>query len=214
QARARSSMAAYLAGHPNDAYICSKLGGSYVSAEDYDRAVALLKRGLALSPKEPAIAYELHFHLGLAYRQQQQWQLADEHYQQAIAQAVLPAVKLGAFVNWGALRLSGGDPAGAQATFERAIAIAPDFAIAHFNLGMALKSQKLWLEAIAAYERAIAIDPDYAAARRNLGVVWMKLGIVPKSLEAFRGAIAIYDRQGSTEGERLRRSLAGMGFKV
>ncbi|MEO1132340.1 MAG: tetratricopeptide repeat protein [Cyanobacteria bacterium J06639_1] len=212
--RARRAMESCLAATPDDAYLCSKLGGSYISSEEYDRAIALLRKGLALSPTEPAITYELHFHLGLAYRQQQQWQLADEHYQQAIAQPVPDIVKLGAYLNWGSLRQIGGDPVGAQQLFERAIAIAPDFAMAHFNLGTALKAQKLWTQAIAAYERAIALNPDYAAAHQNLGVAWMKLGIVPKSLEAFRGAISIYDRQGSKEGDRLRRSLAEMGFKV
>lgn len=212
--RARRAMESHLAKASDDAYLCSKLGGLYVQSGEYDRAVALLHKGLALAPAEPAIAYELHFHLGLAYRQRQQWQLADRHYQTAIAQPVLPVVKLGAYVNGGALRQAGGDPVGAQAAFEQAIAIAPDFAIAHYNLGMALKAQKLWTQAIAAYERAIALDPDYAPARQNLAVVWLKLGDVAQSLRIFREAIALYERQGSPEGKHLRVSLVEMGFQV
>ncbi|MEM9156937.1 MAG: tetratricopeptide repeat protein, partial [Cyanobacteria bacterium P01_F01_bin.33] len=212
--RARRAMESCLKIDAEDPYLCSKLGGLYVQTGAYDRAIALLQKGLSLSPLEAAVVYELHFHLGLAYRQQQQWQLADEHYQAAIAQNLLPTTKLGAYVNWGSLRLAGGDAAGARAAYEQAIDIAPDFAIAHYNLGMAFKSQKLWTQAISAYERALALDPNYAAAHQNLGVVWLKLGAVPQSLAAFRLAIALYEQQGSPEGERLRRNLAEMGFSI
>ncbi|MEM6448390.1 MAG: glycosyltransferase, partial [Cyanobacteria bacterium P01_D01_bin.123] len=59
-----------------------------------------------------------------------------------------------------------------------------------------------------------ALDPNYAAAHQNLGVVWLKLGAVSQSLAAFRLAIALYEQQGSPEGERLRRNLAEMGFSI
>ena len=52
----------------------------------------------------------------------------------------------------------------AIAEYRRAIAIKPDFAEAHINLGIALKTQGKHDEAIAEYRRAVAIKPDYAEA--------------------------------------------------
>lgn len=54
--------------------------------------------------------------------------------------------------------------------YERAIAIKPDFAEAHCNLGVALAKQGRLEEAIPHFREAISIKPDFAEAHRNLGV--------------------------------------------
>ncbi len=56
------------------------------------------------------------------------------------------------------------------ALFEQALAVKPDFAEAHCNLGVALAKQGRVDEAIAHFQQAIAIKPDFAEAHRNLGV--------------------------------------------
>ena len=58
----------------------------------------------------------------------------------------------------------------AIAAYNRAIALKPDYAEAHNNLGIALKDQGRLDEAIAAYHRAIALKPDHAEAHNNLGI--------------------------------------------
>jgi spermidine synthase len=56
------------------------------------------------------------------------------------------------------------------ALFRQAIAIKPDFAEAHNNLGVALAKRGRQDEAIAHFMQAVAIKPDFAEARNNLDV--------------------------------------------
>ncbi len=60
-----------------------------------------------------------------------------------------------------------GDRTGAAAAYRRAIALQPDHAEAMVSLGIVLKDQERFDEAIALYEQALAIDPRLAAAHAN-----------------------------------------------
>jgi len=53
--------------------------------------------------------------------------------------------------------------------YNKALAINPDYAEAHTNLGSALKEQGKLEEAIEAYNKALAIKPDNAEAYNNMG---------------------------------------------
>ena len=53
--------------------------------------------------------------------------------------------------------------------FERAIALDPKLAIAHYNLAAARERQRRREEAIAVYRRSIELDPGLAAAHSRLG---------------------------------------------
>lgn len=69
------------------------------------------------------------------------------------------------------LSLSGGDPAGAARLFERAIALQPDKADLHANLGLALQAMQQPQAALAALARALTLEPASAeirVARANL----------------------------------------------
>ena len=57
--------------------------------------------------------------------------------------------------------------ADALASFDRAIALDPQFAEAHTNRGDALVNLRRAEEALASYQRAIAVKPDFAEAYRN-----------------------------------------------
>ena len=52
----------------------------------------------------------------------------------------------------------------------RQLALKPDLAEAHSNLGSAFQKQRKFDEAIACYRRAIKLKPDLAIAHHNLGV--------------------------------------------
>ena len=58
----------------------------------------------------------------------------------------------------------------AIACYRRALELKPDYAVAHNNLGNALKDQGKLDEAAACYRRALELKPDYAAAHNNLGM--------------------------------------------
>ncbi len=210
--QAEAAMSRFLQTHPNDPYVCSKLGALYVSQGQVDQGIVLLEQGLQAANLDATLRYELHYHLGIARDRQQDTQAAATHYHTALKQPILPQLKLGAYLNLGNLQLAAGEAALAKETYEAAIAIDPTLAKAHYNLGMALKALGQFSGAIAAYQRALQFAPDYAEAHQNLGVVLLKLGRVPESIRAFQSAIALYDQRQSPEGDRLRQSLQDMGF--
>jgi glycosyltransferase involved in cell wall biosynthesis len=211
--KARMTMEGFFASHPDDAYVCSKLGALYVQIDDWARGIELLQQGLQAKSNSP-VRYELHYHLGIAQSRLQNFAQAERHYHLAIAQPLLESLKLGAYNNLGGLLQNKGDWTGAKAQFEKVLAIDPTFATGHYNLGMTLKGLGQMAEAIAHYQQAITLNPNYAEAHQNLGVVLLKLGRVPESLEAFGKAIALHDQQNSPEGDRLRQGLEQIGFRV
>ena len=56
-----------------------------------------------------------------------------------------------------------------EACCRKAIALKPDFAEAHYNLGNTLQQLGRLDDAEANYRRAIALKPDIAEAHNNLG---------------------------------------------
>ena len=212
--RARTAMEGFLASHPNDAYVCSKLGALYIQIGQLNEGIELLERGLTSTQVEPPVLFELHYHLGNAYTRLKNFNLALEHYKAAIQQPILSQLKLGAYNNLGNLLLSAGDLTTAKTAYETTLKIDPSFAAGHNNLGMTLKALGRMEEAIASYQKAIKLNPDYADAYQNLGVVLLKIGRVPESLSAFANAIALHESQNPAEAHRLRQGLQEMGFQV
>jgi tetratricopeptide (TPR) repeat protein len=213
--KARTTMEGFLATHPNDPYVCSKLGALYTEIGETAMGLELLQRGLKFCTDNPATLYELHYHLGSLYAEQGQPQQADTHYQAAASQPILPKLKLGALNNWGTLRQAHGDLAAAQSLYEQALAIDPTLATAHYNLGMALKEQGQLAAAINHYQQAVTLQPDYAEAHQNLGVAWLKAGNVTESMASFGRAIGLYEQRGDGgDADRLRQGLQDMGFTV
>jgi serine/threonine protein kinase/tetratricopeptide (TPR) repeat protein len=74
--------------------------------------------------------------------------------------------------------------------FRAALAVRPDAATAHYNLGVVLQSERPFDEAIACYQRAIALDPKYAAAHNNLGLLYEEQNKLAEASTCYRNAIA------------------------
>lgn len=212
--RARTLMERFLGSHPEDAYLCNKLGALYVEMGEVDKGLELLQRGLKAAQIPAPVLYELHYHLGDTYRQQQNYAQADTHFQQAVEQPISSRLKLGAYNNWGNLRMAEGNPQAARVLFQKCVEIDSAFTVGYFNLGMALKDLGDLRGAIVCYQKAIQLNPTYAEAYQNLGVALLKGGSVKESLEIFRQAIALHEQQGSPEAERLQQGLQSMGFSI
>ncbi|MDJ0553271.1 MAG: tetratricopeptide repeat protein [Microcoleaceae cyanobacterium MO_207.B10] len=210
--KARAAMESFLSNNPDDAYVCSKLGALYLEIGEREKGMELLLRGLKNLEIDKTILYELHYHLGIAYRQKQNREMAKSHYQIATELNILPKLKLGAYNNLGSLLKEEGNLQDAKTNYEIAVQIDPNFAVGHYNRGMVLKQIGWFTEAIAAYEKVIKIDSNYAEAYQNLGVVLLKVGKVPESLEAFGKAISLHEKYNPTEAKRLRQGLETMGF--
>ncbi len=82
-------------------------------------------------------------------------------------------------------------PDEAVASYNKALAIKPDYAEAHSNLGNALKDLGKLDEAVASYNKALAIKPDYAEAYSNLGNALQSLGKLDDAVASYHKALAI-----------------------
>ena len=82
-----------------------------------------------------------------------------------------------------------GQVALARQHLERAVALAPDFPDAHYNLGSVALAEGDSASAIAAYRRAIGLRPDYPEAHNNLGGVLAATGALDEALVHYRLAV-------------------------
>jgi Flp pilus assembly protein TadD len=75
--------------------------------------------------------------------------------------------------------------------YRRAIALQPDLAEAHHNLGNALADQNQLDDAVLCYRRAIALRPDWSEAHNHLGTVLLAQGNAQQALACHRTALAL-----------------------
>ena len=210
--RSKTIMEGFYRSHPHDPYVCTKLGALYLQIGETDKGIKLLKTGLKSNQASAPVLFELHYHLANAYTRQQNIEKAIKHYQSAIAQPILPLLKIGAYNNFGSLLQSEGDLENAVKLYQTAISIDSKFALVYYNLGMTYKAMGNIIEAINAYQQAIKLNPNYAFAYQNLGVVLLKIGKLPESLQAFQQAINLHEKDNPSEAQRLRQGLKQMGF--
>ncbi len=209
--RAERLMSQYLATHPQDAYLCNKLGALYGMQGDWAKGLTYLERGLA-EPTDPVTRYELHYHAGLANRQLNRLQKAQHHYQQAIDSAIAPQLKLGAILNLGSLYKHQGQLDQTITLFETAAQIDPTQALIQYNLGVAHRAKGYLEPALAAYQQAIELEPNYPEAHQNRAAVLFKLGRLPESRAAFKTAINLYKQSNPAEAIRLQQGVHQLGL--
>ena len=87
----------------------------------------------------------------------------------------------------------------AEAAYRQAIAVQPDYADAHYNLGLLLMEQQRLAEAEAAYQRALVIQPAYANAHFNLGILYKTQQRLPEARAAYQQVIALQPSHGDAQ---------------
>jgi protein O-GlcNAc transferase len=156
------------------------LGIVHGQLDQYDRAVELIERAIAIDPGA-AVA---HGNRGIALQALGRFDEAIARYDRAIALGPGdPSIHL----NRGVALYELKRPAEALAAYDKAIALKPDYAKAFNNRGNALNDLKRYAEALASYDRAIALRPDDAGTFSNRGASLI-------GLERFEAALASYDK--------------------
>ncbi len=79
----------------------------------------------------------------------------------------------------------------AIARYRKALEIRPDFAEAHYDLGLIFARLDRLDEAITEYRNALEIKPDYAEAHNNLGSILARLGRSDEAITEYRKALEI-----------------------
>ena len=69
--------------------------------------------------------------------------------------------------------------------------LAPDHALAAYNIGVIAMGEKRVADAIASFEQALRARPDYAEAHNNLGVALELTGRVEEAERQFRAALSV-----------------------
>lgn len=75
--------------------------------------------------------------------------------------------------------------------YRQAVRIDPDFAEAHYNLGVVLLLQGNAKDAVDSFRRAIAVKPEYFEAHTNLGASLETLGNAEEAMAAYGQALAV-----------------------
>ena len=92
--------------------------------------------------------------------------------------------------------------------YQQALALRPDSADAHNNLGVVLRKQGKLDEALAQYEQAIALRPDHVEAHNNLGNVLKQQGKLDEALAQFERALALRPDYAERAQQPRRHPLA------
>jgi predicted O-linked N-acetylglucosamine transferase (SPINDLY family) len=79
----------------------------------------------------------------------------------------------------------------AVAAYRQALALKPDFAEAHINLGSILSDLGQLEEALAAFGAALALKPDFAEAIYNVGAVLTRMGRLEEAVAALRRVLQL-----------------------
>ena len=148
------------------------------TAKDFERAIPLYDRAIALSPDNA----EPYYKRANALKDVGRLEAAVASYDQAIARKPEYAY---AYCNRGVIQHRLGLVAEAVSSLDQALALEPNDAVAHYNRAMVLQDCSRWSDAVASYNRAIAINPQYADAQFNRALTLLYLGDFANGWPAF-----------------------------
>jgi tetratricopeptide (TPR) repeat protein len=104
----------------------------------------------------------------------------------------------------------------AIAAYDRALALRPDYASAHNNLGMVLQAQEKYVNALGHFREAVRLDANNVQAHRNLA--WhlatdsgTDIKTAREAVAAAERAAALTDRRDAHVLDALAASYAAVG---
>jgi len=178
---------------PDHAFAHNGLGNALKDKGRLDEAIAAYREAIRIKPESEAP----HHKLGIALRDQGKVAEAITEYRAAIRLnrdegGLHVDHEAGLHVNLGAILCDDKhDYDGAIVEFREAIRLKPDDAMAHNNLGVALKGQGKIEQAIGEYREAIRLEPGLALAHRNLGNTLLDQGKTDEAIAEYKEAIRL-----------------------
>ena len=128
-----------------------------------DPVISSLNQQIAADPNNACLSNEL----GLALSRRAYFREAEQAYQASLKLAEDPLV----YNNLGSLYLTIGRLSAAAASFNRAIRLDPNFALAYYNLGAANDAENNYEGAVRNYKRALELDSTLADPNVNPQVI-------------------------------------------
>ena len=155
---------------PKNIWLWNNRGEAYIKLEEFDRAISDFKTAIELDPDRSFVPWN---NLGKLYYQQQDYQQAIRSYEEALSITdYLPAL-----IGRGNALKASGLYSQASDSFDRALAIDPNYHEAWYGKGSVAEYSKQDRAAMEYYQKAIDLKPDWSAAIRSLERVENKLGM-------------------------------------
>jgi len=100
----------------------------------------------------------------------------------------------------------------AQAAFQQAISVDPNFAPAHFFLGYAYANAGQCQQAISEFQSALQIDPNMKEAVLNIGSNYQSLGDIPNAITWYERFLR--ENPGSNKAGDIRQRIQGLRQQI
>ena len=156
----------------------------------------------------PALTLQQARDLGVQFLTAGQLDQADTVFNQILAHVPEDAESLHLL---GLVASRRGDARRAMELITRAIGLAPNAPIYHYNLADAQRGLGLIPHAEASLRRAIAIKPDFAQAHENLGAMLLMQGRSHEAAESFRHVLT-FDPANPTAHANVAHALRSQGL--
>jgi tetratricopeptide (TPR) repeat protein len=156
----------------------------YLQKKDFDRAIALFEKVVALDPKH----VKAHADLGFAYNERKLYDKAIPWFKKVLEldpRHVTALNNLGVAYNEKRAYDQGIE------YLEKAIKLDPNNRAAYSNLGFAYSQKRLHDEAIVCLKRAVELDPNNVFAHNSLGFSYNAKGLYDEAIPCARKAIEL-----------------------
>ncbi len=157
--------------NPQDPQIQYALGLCLNAKGRYPQALEHYERALALDPKYT----EVHNAKGATYLEMGKWDDALQEFN-LVLKDILYLTPFYVLNNLGWAYYKKGDLPLAIENYQRALRMKPDFGLARYNLGLALRDNKQTEQALVEFRHAAALAPTFLDAHFQLGRLYFELG--------------------------------------
>ncbi|MEH1999868.1 MAG: glycosyltransferase [Nostoc sp.] len=194
-AKAATAMSGFLATHPDDPYVCSKLGALYVETGKISQGMELLKRGLQRATASRGYTNQTRVG-GLENPQSAQADFGRVAAGNSIRQGVeenydiLYELHYHLGIAYSRLQKSPQAISHYQAAIK--LPIYPMLKLgAYNNLGNLLKAAGDFNGAKTAYATTLKIDPTFVVGHYNLAMIFKALGLFTDAIACYKNAIGL-----------------------